>query len=169
MKLAGKAKTGSRRQRGGRSQASRQSLVGGRSLVGGQSRAGRRSPAGGPSRASRKSRVGRKPRAAVPKEVLLEFSMTPLDKGPSVSRYVSRSLDIIDRSGVAYRLNPMGTVLEGTWPEVWRVVSACFKRMREDCERISVAIKVDYRRGQEGRLSRKIATVERRVGRKLRT
>jgi uncharacterized protein (TIGR00106 family) len=131
-------------------------------------RSGRSRP-GGQSRVGGRSRAGEKSRAAAPKEVLLEFSMTPLDKGPSVSRYVSRSLDIIDRSGIAYRLNPMGTVLEGTWPEVWRVVSACFKRMREDCERISVAIKVDYRRGQEGRLSRKIATVERRVGRKLRT
>ena len=29
--------------------------------------------------------------------VLLEFSMTPLGKGESVSEYVSRSLDIIDR------------------------------------------------------------------------
>ena len=29
--------------------------------------------------------------------VLLEFSMTPLDKGESVSAYVSRSLDIIDK------------------------------------------------------------------------
>ena len=39
--------------------------------------------------------------------VLLEFSMSPMDQGESVSRYVSRSLDIISKSGVAYRLNPM--------------------------------------------------------------
>ena len=45
--------------------------------------------------------------------VLLEFSMSPLGKGESVSKYVARSLDIIDRSGVAYQLNPMGTVPEG--------------------------------------------------------
>ena len=32
--------------------------------------------------------------------VLLEFSMSPLGKGESVGRYVARSLDIIDRSGV---------------------------------------------------------------------
>ena len=51
--------------------------------------------------------------------VLLEFSMSPLGKGESVSEYVSRSLDIIDKSGVEYRLNPMGTVLEGEWDEVF--------------------------------------------------
>ena len=31
--------------------------------------------------------------------VLLEFSMSPLDKGESLSEYVARSLDIIDKSG----------------------------------------------------------------------
>ncbi len=49
--------------------------------------------------------------------VLLEFSMSPLGKSESVGKYVSRSLDLIDRSGVDYRLNPMGTVLEGEWDE----------------------------------------------------
>jgi len=40
--------------------------------------------------------------------------MSPLGKGESVGKYVARSLDIIDKSGVDYRLNPMGTVLEGS-------------------------------------------------------
>ncbi len=98
---------------------------------------------------------------------LLEFSMTPLDKGASVSKYVARSLDIIDRSGVAYQLGPMGTCLEGTWEEVMGVVGQCFDRMSEDCERISVSIKIDYRRGRSGRLVSKIEAVEREVGRTL--
>ena len=49
--------------------------------------------------------------------ILLEFSMSPMDKGESVSEQVSRSLKIIDESGVPYRLNPMGTVLEGEFDE----------------------------------------------------
>jgi uncharacterized protein (TIGR00106 family) len=83
--------------------------------------------------------------------VLLEFSMSPLGKGESVSKYVSRSLDIIDKSGVAYRLNPMGTVLEGEWDEVFAVVRKCYERMKKDCNRISCSIKVDYRKGHSGR------------------
>ena len=43
---------------------------------------------------------------------LVEFSMTPLDKGESVGEYVARSLKIIDDSGLPYRLNAMGTVVE---------------------------------------------------------
>ena len=60
--------------------------------------------------------------------VLLEFSMSPLGKGESVGKYVSRSLQIIDKSGVEYRLNPMGTVLEGEWDEVFDVVRQCYER-----------------------------------------
>ena len=58
--------------------------------------------------------------------VLLEFSMSPLGKDESVGKYVSRSLDIIDKSGVDYRLNPMGTVLEGEWDDVMDVVRQCY-------------------------------------------
>ena len=101
--------------------------------------------------------------------VLLEFSMSPLGKGESVGRYVARSLDIIDRSGVPYRLNPMGTVIEGDWDQVLGLVTRCFKAMKKDCNRISVSMKVDYRKGHRGRLNGKIASVERLLKRKLKT
>ena len=98
---------------------------------------------------------------------MLEFSMSPLDKGESVSRYVSRSLDIIDKSGVNYRLNPMGTVLEGEFDEVMGVVKQCFERMSEDCNRITCSVKIDYRKGKTGRLESKIVSVENRLEREI--
>lgn len=99
--------------------------------------------------------------------VLLEFSMSPLDKGPSVGQHVARNLDLIDRSGIDYRLNPMGTVLEGEWDECFKVVRDCFKRMSGDCERITCTIKVDYRRGPAGRINTKVEKVEKVLGREL--
>jgi uncharacterized protein (TIGR00106 family) len=99
--------------------------------------------------------------------VLLEFSMSPLGKGESVSAYVARSLDIIDKSGVAYRLNPMGTVLEGEWEEVFGVVQQCYERMKKDCNRISCTIKVDYRKGKSGRLDSKVSSVEKKLKRAI--
>ncbi len=101
--------------------------------------------------------------------VLLEFSMSPLGKGESVGKYVSRSLKIIDQSGVEYRLNPMGTVLEGEWDEVIGVVRQCYEQMRRDCNRISCTMKIDYRKGKNGRLSGKISSVEKRLKKKLKT
>lgn len=100
--------------------------------------------------------------------MLLEFSMYPTDKGESVSKYVARSLDIIDKSGLPYRLTAMGTILEGDWDECFAVVRKCYLRMRRDCGRISVVMKGDYRKGAKGRLEGKTKSVEKRLKRKLR-
>ena len=101
------------------------------------------------------------------KNVLLEFSMSPFDKGESLSAYVARSLEIIDQSGLDYKINPMGTVLEGDWDEVFTVVKQCFEKMKTDCNRISVNIKVDYRKGKTGRLKSKIESLETKLGKNL--
>lgn len=101
--------------------------------------------------------------------ILIEFSMSPLDKGESVGEYVSRSIDIVDKSGLPYRLNPMGTILEGEWDECFSVIKKCFDRMSEDCKRVSLSIKVDWRKGTESRLESKVTAVEKRLGRKLNT
>jgi uncharacterized protein (TIGR00106 family) len=100
--------------------------------------------------------------------ILLEFSMSPLGKGESVSEYVARSLDIIDASGLPYQLTPMGTILEGEWEPVMAVVQQCYERMRADCPRITCSIKIDAREGQSGRLDSKITSLEQRLGRELR-
>ena len=101
--------------------------------------------------------------------VLLEFSMAPAGKGESVSEYVARILDVIDKSGVPYQLTPMGTILEGDWDQVMAVVTACFKTLQADCPRIGMNLKVDYRAGSASRLRSKIAKVEQHLGRKLKT
>lgn len=100
--------------------------------------------------------------------MLLEFSMSPLGAGESVSAQVAASLDIIDRSGIPYRLNPMGTVLEGEWDEVMGVVKQCLDEMSRNCDRVTCVVKFDWRRGATGRLESKIASVEQRLGRSLR-
>lgn len=93
--------------------------------------------------------------------------MSPLDKGVSLSKYVARSLDIIDKSGLPYRLNPMGTVIEGEWDECMKVVTACYERMARDCKRISCSIKIDAREGPTGRLESKITSLQQKLGRPL--
>jgi uncharacterized protein (TIGR00106 family) len=99
--------------------------------------------------------------------ILIEFSMFPLGKGESVGAHVSRSLEIIDKSGVPYRINPMGTVLEGEWDQVMGVVKQCFDRMKEDCNRVEITMKVDYRKGTQGRLTSKVTSIEEKLGRQL--
>ncbi len=95
--------------------------------------------------------------------------MAPTGKGESLSPYVARSLDIIDKSGLPYQLTPMGTIIEGEWPDVMAVVTACFEAMQTDCERIGTHIKIDYRAGPGGRMQSKINAVETQLGRRLAT
>lgn len=101
--------------------------------------------------------------------VLLEFSMSPLGKGESVSPYVAESVRIIRASGLDYRLHAMGTVIEGEWDQVFAVVQRCFERMKADCPRITCSIKVDYRAGASGRLDAKVQSVADKLGGSLKT
>jgi uncharacterized protein (TIGR00106 family) len=100
---------------------------------------------------------------------IAEFSITPIGKGSSVGTYVARCLDIVDRSGVPYRLNAMGTVVEGELDVVFKLIARCHKAVAEDCERVSTIVKIDDRKGTSGQLDAKVKDVERRLGRKLRT
>ncbi len=100
---------------------------------------------------------------------IAEFSISPTGKGVSVSEYVARCLDLVDRSGLAYRLNPMGTVVEGSFDEVMALIARCHKAVAADCDRVSTIIKIDDRKGARNQIEEKVAKVERIVGRKLKT
>lgn len=102
--------------------------------------------------------------------VLLEFSMFPTSDecrdGASVSAYVSRIVHMIDQSGAAYQLTPMGTIVEtDTLAEALAIVQKAYEVLGDDCERVYSSLKLDIRKGKSGRLKSKIASVERELGR----
>src|SRR5437667_10507272 len=97
---------------------------------------------------------------------IAEFSITPIGKGVSVGEYVTRSVDIVDRSGLPYRLNPMGTVIEGGFDEILSLITQCHKSVVKNSERVSTIIKIDDRKGASRQLESKLAAVETRPGRK---
>jgi uncharacterized protein (TIGR00106 family) len=99
--------------------------------------------------------------------VLLEFSVSPLGEGESVSQYVARSLDLVDKSGLAYQLHAMGTIVEGELDEVLDLMRRCIEAVAADCPRVTCTAKLDYRQGHEGRLQSKVASVEQKLGRAL--
>ncbi len=92
--------------------------------------------------------------------LLIDFSIFPMDKGESVSGYVSKALKIIQQSGLPYKLGPMGTTIEGEWESIMAVVKACFDEITKDSHRVYFTLKADYRRGSSGRLESKVRSVE---------
>jgi uncharacterized protein (TIGR00106 family) len=95
--------------------------------------------------------------------VILDFSMYPLDKGESLSPFVARSIKIIRESGLPYEFRSMGTSLEGEFDEVMAVVKRCFEAMRQDCSRVVLSLKADYRKGPSGRMKRKVESVKEKL------
>ena len=103
--------------------------------------------------------------------VLLEFSMFPTSdncrEGSSVSKQVSKIIDAIDKSGVAYKLTPMGTVVEtSTMREALDIIELAYEQVSE-CDRVYSSLKFDIRKGKENRLVTKIESVERNLGKSV--
>lgn len=98
--------------------------------------------------------------------VLMEFSMFPTDKGESVSQYVSRIIDTIDKSGVNYKLTPMGTVIEvDEFKDALKILEYSHAELQKDCNRIYSSIKFDIRRGGSNRLETKQQSIEKKLDR----
>jgi len=100
--------------------------------------------------------------------ILAEFSIVPLGKGASVSPIVARVLKIVVESGISYKANPMGTVLEGDWDRVMAIVKECHQEVMKDADRAVTSIKIDDRKGKGERIDQKLESVEQKLGMKLR-
>lgn len=100
-------------------------------------------------------------------KLLAEFSVVPIGKGESVSQYVAECLKIVDSSGLPYRINPMGTVLEGDYDAVMSVIRACHMRIMDLCPRVITSVKIDDRKGITGMMDSKVDSVERHLGKRL--
>lgn len=96
--------------------------------------------------------------------VLMEFSITPLGQGESVSTYVTRCVQVVAASGLDYELHAMGTIVEGELDQVLDVMKRCFEELQADCDRITCTAKFDYRRGASGRIRSKVRSVEEKLG-----
>jgi uncharacterized protein (TIGR00106 family) len=100
--------------------------------------------------------------------MLVQFSIVPLGKGESVSEHISKVLKIVDESGLPYRLTPMGTVVEGEWDAVMALIRTCHLEVLKSIPRLITTITIDDRPGKPDRITEKIRSVEKRLGRELR-
>lgn len=100
--------------------------------------------------------------------MLFQVSMFPTSKGtPSASSDVAKVIDIIDRSGLPYRLSAMSTVIEGSWEKVMPVLNRARKMLRRRHSRVYIVMTIDDRKGARGRLVGKVDSVEKKLGRKV--
>ena len=77
-----------------------------------------------------------------------------------------RSDILVNNAGIR-RDSLLPRMSDEVWDEVMAVVKRCYEAMRSDCKRITCSVKIDYREGKKGRLTSKIASVEDKLGKKL--
>lgn len=99
--------------------------------------------------------------------MLVSFSIFPLDKGVSVSKYVAKMIDIVDRSDLPYRTSAMSTVVEGNWDNVFRVIKRCHHTLIKDSKRVYMVMTIDDRKGAKNRLKGKVDRIEQVLKRKI--
>jgi uncharacterized protein (TIGR00106 family) len=102
--------------------------------------------------------------------MLFQVTMFPSAKSagaPSSSKAVAKVIDIIDKSGLPYKLGPMSTTIEGSWDKVMLVINKARLRLRREYPRLYISITIDDRKGATGRLTGKVASVEKRLGREV--
>jgi len=99
--------------------------------------------------------------------MMIELSVVPLGKGASVSATVARVMRLIVESGIPYKANPMGTVIEGEWGPVMDLVRRCHDEAMREADRVVTTIKIDDYKGKGPRLGSKLESVEQKLGRKL--
>jgi uncharacterized protein (TIGR00106 family) len=99
--------------------------------------------------------------------MLLEFSIVPVGVGSSIGDQLAEVLKLVDASGLPYKINPMGTVVEGEWDEVMKLVKKCHMIVMKTGERAITAISIDDRKGKPNRLDEKVKSIEKRIGKSL--
>ncbi len=102
--------------------------------------------------------------------MLFQLTMFPTTKAnttASSSSEVAKVIDIIDKSGLPYKLGPMSTTIEGNWDEVMTVINKARMMLRKKHGRIYINITIDDRKGARGRITGKIASVEKRLKREV--
>jgi len=96
---------------------------------------------------------------------ILEFAMFPIDKGESVSEYVSEIVKVIAQSGLEYQLTPMGTIVEtSTFEEATALMNACYSILEPNSNRVYCTATFDIRKGELGRMRKKIESIEGKIG-----
>ena len=99
--------------------------------------------------------------------MLVEFSVVPIGMGSSLGVYLAEVLKIVDASGLPYKVNPMGTVVEGEWDEIMKLVKKCHGIVIRKGERAVTTITIDDRKGLPDRINQKVKSLEKRIGKSL--
>ena len=87
------------------------------------------------------------------KSMLAQITVSPFDKGRSLSKYVSEVVKYVKMESIKrnlrYELTSMGTMIEGKNEDVWEVLKGAHETMRKYSKRVSTHISIDDNEGAD--------------------
>lgn len=100
--------------------------------------------------------------------MIAEISVIPIGKEIDLARHIAGVIKIIDESGLDYRLNAMGTVVEGDSDRVFDLIKKCHNTMLETAQRVYTIVKIDERKDTQIKMiEHKVQAVEKELGKSL--
>lgn len=99
--------------------------------------------------------------------MLAELEIVPIGtKSASLSALIAKVAELVDASGLDYRVGPMGTVIEGSWDDIMALAKRCHLLLMRSNKRVMTTIRIDDRKDKSGpRMLQKIRSLEKKAGR----
>lgn len=99
--------------------------------------------------------------------MVMELTIIPLGSGRSLSGAIAGLVEIIEDSGLDYRMTAFGTLIEGTWDQLTGVAKRCHFEAREKSERVLTMIRLDDYGERTGEIEGAVDRVEKKLGREV--
>ena len=99
--------------------------------------------------------------------MLASFTILPMGVGEELREHIAAVVDLVDGSGLDYKVGAMQTTVEGDQAKVMDVIMQCHNLMMERAPRVLTSITIDDRKNAADRLEGKVADVEAVLGRKV--
>jgi len=96
---------------------------------------------------------------------IAEVSIVPIGTGnTSVSEFVADAVKVLKKSGLNYKLNPMGTIVEGEIKDVMGVITKMHETpFIKGSMRVYTTIKIDDRRDKSVQMKEKVQSVKEKI------
>lgn len=95
--------------------------------------------------------------------MLAQFSIYPM-QAAHMSKDLARVISILEETGLEYRLEPMGTCIEGKLEEVLTAIQRCHQALACNHDRVVTSIVLDDSKAHPHHLTEMVASVEHLLG-----
>ncbi len=91
--------------------------------------------------------------------MLFQLNIIPLGTGEHMSGHIAEAVRTIRDSGLAYRLTPTGTCIEGEWERVMEVIRECHRNVRGTVKHVITEIRIEDDEGATDQLDANVRSV----------